>query len=131
MRKSELLLLVVSFLVLSACSGNSPKSVAKKFNKAIYTADFQTAKSLCTDNTKQAVDYVAAFASQKTEKMKKADIRYEITETKISDDEKSADVKAIITGSINLSNGEIKDTVISKTHLVKVDDKWLVDYKLK
>lgn len=131
MRKFEFLFLFILFLILTACSGNNPESVAKKFNKAIYTADFQTAKSMCTDNTKQAVDFVAAFASQKTDEMKKADIRYKITETKIADDKKSADIKAIITGSVDLSTGDIRDTVISKTHLVKVDDKWLVEYKLK
>lgn len=131
MRDLKFLFLFIPFVVFTACSGNSPKSVAKKFNKAIYTADFQTAKSLCTDNSKQAVDFVAAYASQKVNEMKKAKIKYEITEIKIGEDEKTADVKAIITGSIDLLSGGIKDTVMSKTHLVKVDDKWLVEYKLK
>lgn len=131
MRKLNLLFLLIPLMILTACSGNNPEAVAKKFNKAIYTADFQTAKSLCTDDSKQAVDFVAAFASQKADEMKKAQIKYEVSNVTIAEDGKSAIVKAIVLGTIDLENGEVKDSVDSKTHLVKVNDKWMVEFKLK
>lgn len=117
---------------MAACSGgNSPEGVAEKFNKSLYTADFEGAKALCTEDSKQAVDFIAAFASQNVEQMKKADIGYEVKNVIISEDGSSADVEGVVLGSIDLQKNEVKDSVDSKIHLVKVDDKWLVEYKLK
>lgn len=132
MRKSKKLFMLLPFLVLAACSGgNSPEGVAEKFNKALYTADFDGAKALCTNDSKQAVDFVAAFASQNVDQMKKADIKYEVTNVIIAEDENSADVEGVVLGSIDLQKNEVKDSVDSKMHLVKVDGKWLVEYRLK
>jgi hypothetical protein len=132
MNKLKLLFFVVPFVALAACSGgNKPEAVAEKFNKLIYTADFEGAKTLCTEESKKAIDFVAAFASEKKDEMKKADIKFVVKEVKIAEDGKSADVKGVVVGSIDLLNGEVKDSVNTKNHLIKSDNKWLVEFKAK
>lgn len=132
MRKCQKVFMLLPVILMAACSGgNNPENVAEKFNKALYTADFDGAKALCTEDSKQAVDFIAAFASQNVEQMKKADIGYEVKNVIISEDGGSADVEGVVLGSIDLQKNEVKDSVDSKIHLVKVDDKWLVEYKLK
>ena len=132
MRKYQKVFMLLPVIMMAACSGgNSPEGVAEKFNKSLYTADFEGAKALCTEDSKQAVDFIAAFASQNVEQMKKADIGYEVKNVIISEDGSSADVESVVLGSIDLQKNEVKDSVDSKIHLVKVDDKWLVEYKLK
>jgi hypothetical protein len=132
MRKLKSFMVMAFVLVLASCSNNNkPEVAAEEFTKLLYTADFEGAKALCTEESKQAVDFVAAFATQKVAEMKKADIKFEITEVKLADDGKSADVKGIVKGAIDLKNGEVKDSTDTKLHLVKQNEKWLVDFKLK
>ena len=132
MKRLRMFFLFLPSLVLASCSGgNNPEKVAEKFNKALYTADFEGAKALCTDQSKQAVDFVAAFASQKVDEMKKANIQFEVTNVTLAEDGNSAVVEAVVLGSIDLEKGGVKDSVDTKTNLVKIQDKWLVDFRLK
>jgi hypothetical protein len=77
------------------------------------------------------VDFVAAFASQKVDEMKKANIKFKVTNVTLAEDENSAVVEAVVLGSIDLEKGGVKDSVDTKTNLVKIQDKWLVEFKLK
>ena len=132
MKRSRMLFLFLPLLAFASCSeGNNPEKVAEKFNKALYTADFEGAKALCTDESKQAVDFVTAFASQKVDEMKKANVKFEVTNVTLAEDENSAVVEAVVLGSIDLEKGGVKDSVDTKTNLVKIQDKWLVEFKLK
>ena len=132
MRKIKSFMVLAFVLVLASCStNNKPEMVAGEFTKLLYTANFEDAKALCTEESKQAVDFVAAFATQKVAEMKKADIKFETTEVKVADDGKSADIKGIVKGAIDLKNGEVKDSTDTKLHMVKQNEKWLVDFKLK
>lgn len=132
MRNLKLFMLPAFVLVLAACSNNNkPEMVAGKFTRLLYTANFEDAKAFCTEESKQVVDFVAAFATQKVDEMKKADVKFESTELKIADDGKSADIIGVVKGAIDLKSGEIKDSTDTKLHLVKQNEKWLVDYKLK
>lgn len=132
MKKLKLVIIALPFLLLSACSGgNNPEDVAEKFTKAIYTADFDGAKELCTNDTRQTIDFIAAFASEKKEEMKKANISIDLKNVSIAEDGNSAIVDLVVHGSIDLQKGEVEETKDEKVHLLKVDDKWLVEYKLK
>ena len=132
MRKLKNIFLLLPFLALTACSGGGePEMVAEKFMKAVYTADFEAAKTLCTDETKQTIDFIAAFAAEKKDEMKKADVKIEQKSVVIAEDGNSAEVELIVRGSLDLDKGETIDEKEEKVKLVKVDDKWLVDYKLK
>ncbi len=132
MRKSKTFLLFAIAVLITACSGsNTPESVAESFSKALYTADFEGAKTYCTEESKQAVDFIAAFATEKVVEMKKADIKFLAKEVKLSEDGNSATIKAVVTGAIDLKDGEIRDSTDTKLHMVKQNEKWLVDFKLK
>jgi len=133
MKNLNLFFLAAISLALGACSSNSnsPEAVAEKFNKAIYTADFNAAKALCTDDSKQAVDLIASFVSEKTGDMKKANVKYETKSVNLSEDGNSADVEGVVLNAYDLQNDKIADSTDTKVHLVKENGKWLVDYKLK
>jgi hypothetical protein len=132
MRKIALILFAaVAFLFASCKSGSTPEAVAESFLKAVYTADFEKAKSLCTEESKQAIDFVAAFASQSVDDMKKAKVGFELISSTIAEDGNSAVVLAKVTGTLDLQKEEVIDEKDEKVKLVKVNDKWLVDYKLK
>lgn len=74
---------------------------------------------------------LAAFASQKVDEMKKANIQFEVTNVTLAEDGNSAVVEAVVLGSVDLEKGGVKDSVDTKTNLVKIHDKWLVEFKLK
>ncbi|MDO9153957.1 MAG: DUF4878 domain-containing protein [Paludibacter sp.] len=132
MKKLKLFFLLLAFVLLASCSdGNSPEQVAEEFVEAIYTADFEEAKSLCTEDSKQTVDFIAAFASQKVDQMKKSEVEFVVTNVTISDDGNSAEVKGIIKGSLDLEKGTVIESKDEKVQLKKVGDKWLVENKLK
>lgn len=132
MKKLNAFLLFAIVLFIAACSSsNTPEGVAENFSKALYTADFEGAKSYCTEESKQAVDFVAAFATEKVADMKKADIKFMAKDVKMSEDGNSATINAVIMGAIDLKDGEVQDSTNTKLHMVKQDEKWLVDFKLK
>ncbi len=132
MRKLRIIFALLPLLAFAACSGGGgPEVVAEKFLKAVYTADFEGAKQYCTDETKQTIDFIAAFASEKKDEMKKADVRIEQKSVVIAEDGNSAEVEVIVHGALDIDKGEVIEQKEEKLQLVKVDDKWLVDYKLK
>jgi len=63
--------------------------------------------------------------------MKKADVTIEQKSVVVAEDENSAEVTLIVHGSLDLDKGEVVDAKEEKLQVVKVDGKWLVDYKLK
>lgn len=132
MRKLKIIFALLPLLAIAACSGEGgPEVVAEKFLKAVYTADFEGAKQYCTDETKQTIDFIAAFASEKKDEMKKADVKIEQKSVVIAEDGNSAEVEVIVHGALDIDKGEVIEQKEEKLQLVKVDDKWLVDYKLK
>ena len=132
MRKLRIIFALLPLLAFAACSGGGgPEVVAEKFIKAVYTADFEGAKQYCTDETKQTIDFIAAFAAEKKDEMKNADVTIEQKSVVVAEDENSAEVTLIVHGSLDLDKGEVVDAKEEKLQVVKVDGKWLVDYKLK
>lgn len=132
MRKLRIIFALLPLLALAACSGgNGPEVTAEKFLKAVYTADFEGAKTLCTEDTKQTIDLIAAFTAEKVAEMKKANIKLEQKSVTLSEDGNSADVVFLANGVLDLQKGEVSESKEEKVHLVKVDDKWLVENKLK
>jgi hypothetical protein len=131
MKKLKVFFMLLPLLAFMGCSADGPEVVAEDFIKAVYTADFDGAKKLCTEESRQAVDFVAAFASEKVDEMKKAKVTIEQESVEIAEDGNSAVVKLIVHGSIDMQDNEVVDSKTEKIDLVKVDKKWLVNYKLK
>ncbi len=131
MRKIQLLFLLPLFLLAGCSGGNGPEGVAEDFTKALYTADFEGAKSMCTEDTKQAVDFVAAFVSNSVDKMKDTNIKFSVANVDMAEDGNSAVVEGYVNGAYDLNEDAVKDSVKTKVHLIKSGDKWLVEYKVK
>jgi hypothetical protein len=104
--------LMICFLF--ACSGNSPKSVAENFLKAMNKMDFDGAKKYGTEDTNKMLDMLSGFAKMMPDSAKKEDVKMEITSEKIEGDKATYTYK---------EEGKDGDQTIN---LVKVDGKWKV-----
>ena len=133
MRKLKFLFALLPLMLFTACSsaGSGPEVVAEKFIKAVLSADFESAKALCTEETKPTIDLIVAFTAGKTDELKKSTIKIEKKDVTISEDGNSADVVLLVSGGYDLQKGKIMESEEEKVHLVKVDNKWLVENKLK
>jgi hypothetical protein len=101
------------FAFLVACSGNSPKSVAENFLKAMNKMDFDAAKKYGTEDTGKMLDMLSGFAKMMPDSAKK-DVKTEITSEKVEGD------KATYTYREEGKEGE------QTIHLLKLDGKWKV-----
>jgi len=132
MKKLKTFIFVSSLIGLGACSNsNSTEKVAERFNLALYKADFEGAKALCTKESKPAIDFMAAFMAEKTTEMEAADIRYKTIKLSVATDGNSAKVVGIIMGAVDLHKEEEIDTTTTRLHLVKQNNEWLVEYRLR
>jgi hypothetical protein len=103
--------LMVCFLI--ACSGNSPKSVAENFLKAMNKMDFEGAKKYGTEDTNKMLDMLSGFAKMMPDSAKK-EVKTEIVSEKVEGDKATYTYKE--------KDKEEEQTI----HLVKVDGKWKV-----
>jgi hypothetical protein len=105
-------MLITCFLI--ACSGNSPKSVAENFLKAMNKMDFEGAKKYGTEDTNKMLDMLSGFAKMMPDSAKKEDVKVEITSEKVEGDKATYTYKEV---------GKDEQQTIN---LVKVDGKWKV-----
>ena len=105
--------LTVFTMLLLACSGNSPKSVATHFLKAMYKSDFEEAKKYGTEETAKMLDMLSGFAKMMPDSAKK-DVKTEIVSEKVEGDKATYTYK---------EEGKNEEQTI---HLVKIDGKWKV-----
>ncbi len=103
---------LICFLV--SCSGNSPKSVAENFLKAMNKMDFDGAKKYGTEDTGKMLDMLGGFAKMMPDSAKK-DVKTKITSEKIEGDKATYTYKEVG-----------KDSGEQTIHLVKVDGNWKV-----
>ena len=101
--------LMICFLV--ACSGNSPKSVAKNFLDAMNKMDFDGAKKYGTEDTGKMLDMLSGFAKMMPDSAKK-EVKTDITSEKIEGDKATCTYK---------EEGKDGEQII---HLVKENGKW-------
>lgn len=133
MKKITTFLLVSVLISLSSCGlkDKGPDAIAQKFVKAVYTADFEKAKTLSTDESKEVIDLVATLTSEKSSAMKKAKVTYEVLDVLFSEDGNTATVTGLVKNSLDLETGVPIESREEKIKLVKVENQWLVDYKIK
>jgi len=100
-------------LILTACSGNSPKHVAEKFLEAYSRLDFEGAKKYGTDETAKLLDMMNSLTKLMNNADKKM-VKTEVISEKIDGD------KATV---IYKEEGKEGDQVLN---LVKVNGSWKV-----
>lgn len=132
-KKMFLFLALTAVFTLSSCQkdNNTPEKIAEDFVVAVYSGDFEAAKLLVTEDSKKAIDFVAAFTTEKVEMMKSTDVGFESTEVTIAEDGLSATVIGNVLNSLDLETDQIVESKVEKINLVKVDEKWLVEYQIK
>lgn len=132
-KKMYLFLALTVVFTLSSCQKdtNTPEKIAGDFIVAIYSGDFEAAKLLVTEDSKKAIDFVAAFTTEKVDMMKSTDVGFESTEVTIAEDGLSATVIGNVLNSLDLETDQVIESKVEKINLVKVDEKWLVEYQIK
>lgn len=104
---------LLSAVITSCGGGDSPKSVAENFLKAMNKMDFETAKKYGSEDTGKLLDMMSSFAKLMPDSAKK-ERSFEMKDEKINGD------KATVT---YVSSGEEGEQTVS---LIKVDGKWKV-----
>lgn len=132
-KKMYLLLALTAIFTLSSCQedSNTPEKTAGDFIVAIYSGDFEGAKVMVTEDSKKAIDFVAAFTTEKVEMMKSTNVKFESTEVTVAEDGLSATVIGNVLNSLDLETDQIVESKVEKINLVKVGEKWLVEYQIK
>ncbi len=117
----KIISIITVVLMLFACSKNKPDKVAKAFLSSLYKMEYDSAKTLCTNESfgyieyKKLIDsYVTSIESTPTDK-----IIIDITETKVEGN--NAECKYKISGVPDLPKE------VQTIDLIKKDGKWLVD----
>jgi hypothetical protein len=105
-------------LGLVSCNSNSPKASADKFLTGLLHYDYESAKSVSTDETKKMIDLMAQFSAMMPDSIKQASKKVNVD---IKDVKEEGD-KATVTYTTS------EDKQEKKLNLVKVDGKWLVQY---
>jgi len=104
--------LIILFLV-SCGGGDSPKSVAENFLKAMNKMDYETAKKYGSEDTGRLLDMMSGFANMIPDSARQ-EKSFEIKNEKIDGD------KATVT---YVQSGEVGEQTLD---LVKIDGKWKV-----
>jgi len=100
-------------VMLIACNGSSPKSVAQKYLEAIGKMDFETARKYGTEETGKMLDMLAGFEKMIPDSMKK-DKHPSIISVKTEGDHSTCTYR---------EDGSSADQYI---HLIKKDGDWKV-----
>lgn len=128
-RMNVLWLVCLLFIGLTSCSSNSPEAVAKEFTIAFYKGDLKKAKSYCTEETQQGVDFLVAMMGGKDFKENlPTNMKVKATQCKMAEDGESAIVYLAISGNYP---GKGEQTEQNKLSLAKEDGKWKVVINFK
>ena len=126
--------LLMSFMLLlgMSCSSNTPESVAKEFTKAIYTADYTRARELSTADSKDVIQLIETLSSGHVEAFKTSNPKVKVVSCDMKVEGEKAVVVLDVSHTFNMDTKKIDTDILKETQtVVKVDDKWLVQAKLK
>lgn len=110
--------IVVFALGITGCNSNSPKASADKFLTGLLHYDYESAKSVSTEETKKMIDLMAQFSAMMPDSIKQAAKK---TTVNIKDANEEGE-KATVTYTTS------DDPQEKKLNLVKQNGKWLVQY---
>jgi len=104
---------VIILFLFSCGGGDSPKSVAENFLKAMNKMDYEAAKKYGSEDTGRLLDMMSGYATMIPDSARE-EISFEIKDEKIEGD------KATVT---YVQSGEVSEQSLD---LVKIDGKWKV-----
>lgn len=117
---AAMLMLAVS---ISSCSSNSPKASADKFLTSFYHMDFETAKTMSTDDTKKMLDMMAQFSSMVPDSAKETAKKIKVN---IKDVKEEGDNATVTYTASDPASGT--DGTEQKLKMVKQSGKWLAQW---
>lgn len=103
---------------LVSCNSNSPKASADKFLTGLLHYDYEAAKTVSTEETKNMIDMMAQFSAMMPDSVKQAAKKVKVN---IKDAKEEGD-KATVTYTTSDDPSE------KKLNMVKQNGKWLVQY---
>ncbi len=120
MQKALLSVFVAAIFAVAftGCNKNSPKAAAETYLNGLYHYDYEAAKSVATEETKNMIDLAAQFSAMMPDSMREEaqKIKVDIKDVKEEGD------RAVVTYSTSDEEAE------KKLNLVKQGDKWLVNH---
>lgn len=109
---------IATVVLMAACNSNTPKATADKFLTALYHYDYETAKSLSTEDTKKMLDMIAQFSDAMPDSMKQEAKKIKVN---IKDVQEQGDTAIV--------RYETSDEPAQKSiHLIKEKGTWLVQW---
>lgn len=138
MKKVNQLILLFIIFFTAACSEtpqDQAEEVALNFSKAMYTLNFDEAKSFCTPDAENILIFIASNVNDEDlNTVKKAgdvDVSVSVIESTVYPGDTTATVNLKISNYVQLNmmggKSSIEKEKEEKVDLVKVGDKWLVD----
>jgi hypothetical protein len=80
------ILFFLALLFFSSCSTTNPKQVAEDYLSAMYSRDFEKAKTYSTEETVKLLDMMAGFSKMMPDSVKHELVRFKILREKVEDD---------------------------------------------
>jgi len=111
--------LLLAAVILVSCSKNTPKEVANTWLTSFYHMDYDAAKKVSTDDTKNLLSQLQQLSSMVSDSSKKELKKITVT---IKDVKETGDKATVIYGT---SDNAGKDLTLN---LVKQNNQWLVQF---
>ena len=121
---SVLAVVVAAAFFFSCNKGGSPKAVANTWLTAFYHMDYEAAKKVSTDETKNLLTQLAQFSGMVPDSTKQ---QYKKITVEVKDVKENGD-KADVTYLLNDPTSKDASNKEQILHLVKQDNKWLVQF---
>lgn len=113
----------IAAMMLVSCSSSSPKDVAKTWLTSFYHMEYEAAKKVSTDDTKNFITQLQTLSSMMPDSAKKEMQKMTVN---IKDEKVEGDNATV---TYNIVSGKTQDAPKDETlKLVKKDGKWLVQF---
>lgn len=117
-RSLQIIPIVLLTILFAACNNNSPKSVADKFLTSFYHMEYDKAREVATEDTKNLIDLVEQFSASTPDSAKQEARKIKIDIKDVQEQEN----EAVVTYSISSEPGEYK------LNMVKENEEWLANF---
>lgn len=118
-RKLTMFFVAILMTGMAACNKNNPEAVAEQFLSGFYHMEYEKARQVSTEETKQLVNLMEQFAIQYPDSVKQNAKKKKIDLVEVKEDGDNA----VATYTVSDEPG-----VQQKLKLVKQNGKWLVSH---